>query len=230
MSFVQTPEGKPIFPELYSNEEWEALKNSYKIGDFIFPCCHSPAIPKTSINGVKFFAHHTNECSTTPESIWHLAAKNSIAKALNKMDMTAILEQPIKNTLEQARPDIQFQVNNRTIAIEIQHSYQTLGKYISRQERYMRNNVEGYWLLYYPRYITLAKSLARLRIKRDFEGKHPTNAFFPAIPELPVAIFNPGVDDGIVTGAGTVSIPIKNWLQAIIEQKLACINGVWRII
>lgn len=40
------------------------------------PCCRSRAVLKTSINGLQFFAHHSDECATAPETIWHFQAKD----------------------------------------------------------------------------------------------------------------------------------------------------------
>ena len=50
----------------FSLSEWEALKQSAQLGDFILPCCQAPAVLKTSIRGVPFFAHLTDECATAP--------------------------------------------------------------------------------------------------------------------------------------------------------------------
>jgi hypothetical protein len=229
MSFAQTPEGKPVYPESFSDLEWQAIKSSYKVGDFLLPCCKSPAIPKTSLNGVKFFAHHTDECLTAPESLWHLAAKDTVIKALLHLGATPILEQPMGDTQERMKPDVHFRWESRFIAIEAQHSYQTLGEYLRRQKRYESNKVEGYWLLYPARYQTLAKALGRFRLKRDFGGKFPANGFLPAIPELPIAMFDPEAEGGRISGAGSLNISLNAWLEAVINRRFICSEGAWRI-
>ena len=59
----------------FSDSEWEVLKRNYVIGDFLMTCCQSPAVLKTSPNGLKFFSHYSDECATAPETIWHIQAK-----------------------------------------------------------------------------------------------------------------------------------------------------------
>jgi competence protein CoiA len=229
MPFAQTPDGKPIYPESFSDLEWQAIKSSYQLGDFLLPCCKSPAIPKTSINGVKYFAHYANECSTAPESLWHLDAKDALIKALLQLGASPILEQPINGTRARMKPDVYFLWEGRIIAIEVQHSHQTLKEYLRRQQRYESENVEGYWLLYAQRYLTLSKALGQFRLKRDFGGNYPASGFFPAIPELPIAIFDPEIEGGRITGAGGLRISLAEWLEAVVSRKFSCSNGEWRI-
>ena len=57
--------GKIVAAEL-EEDVWDFLKASYTVGDFTMPCCPSAAIPKTSINGLHFFAssvRRVHECS-----------------------------------------------------------------------------------------------------------------------------------------------------------------------
>ena len=68
-----------------SESQWEELKQTYQIGDLTMGCCHAAAIPKTSINGFPFFAHHTDECATAPETSWHREAKELVAMALHDL-------------------------------------------------------------------------------------------------------------------------------------------------
>ena len=229
MPFVQTPDGRPIYPESISDEDWLATKSSYQLGDFLLPCCKSPAIPKTSINGVKFFAHHTDECSTAPESLWHLAAKDAVIKTLLQFGANPILEQAINETQARMKPDVHFLWEGRIIAIEAQHSYQTLNEYLRRQQRYESHHVEGYWLLYPQCYSTLARALRQFRLKRDFGGKMPAGGFFPAIPELPIAIFDPEAGDGRITGAAGLSASLAEWLKSVVDKRFVCSKGAWRI-
>ena len=58
-----TRNGQPIDATAFEQTEWEAMKQRYAVGDFVMPCCASPAIPKTSINGYPFFAHLSDDCS-----------------------------------------------------------------------------------------------------------------------------------------------------------------------
>jgi competence protein CoiA len=63
-------------------DEWYALKANYVLEDFRMVCCPSPAVPKTSPNGVPFFAHYQNECTTAPETKWHREGKALIVAYL----------------------------------------------------------------------------------------------------------------------------------------------------
>jgi hypothetical protein len=227
--FVQMIDGKPIYPESFSNLEWQTLKNSYQVGDFLMPCCRVPAIPKTSINGVKFFAHQSDECATAPESQWHVATKNHLIKMLNIFGATPRLEQSIQGVHARMKSDVYFTWEARSIAIEVQHSYQTLDEYMRRQQRYHAEGIENYWLLYHPRYQTLAKSLGRFRLNRDFGGKFPPNGFFPAISELPIAVFSPDAEGGRITGAAHLNVSLAEWLAAIINKTFICSEGAWKI-
>ena len=210
MPFAQTTEGRPIYPESFNDLEWETIKNSYQIGDFWLPCCQSPAIPKTSINGVKFFAHYNDECLTRPESLWHLAAKDAVIKALLRFGANPVLEQVISDIQVPMKPDVHFLWEGRMIAIEAQHSYQTLKEYLRRQQRYESCNVEGYWLLHPERYLTLSKALGRLKMKRDFGNIQPASSFFAAISDLPVARFDPASQGGRITGAAFLNASLMS--------------------
>ncbi|MEI6715150.1 MAG: competence protein CoiA family protein [Verrucomicrobiota bacterium] len=225
--FAQTNRGQPVFPESFTEQEWLTLKGSYQVGDFLMPCCGASAIPKVSINGVRFFAHQSDECASAPESQWHIATKNQLARTLLQVGEQPIIEQSIDDKLVHAKPDVQFVSKDQRIAIEVQHSYQTLDEYLRRQKRYSDAGVRCYWLLYLPQYSTLAKATARRRIKREFAGALPPGGMFPTIPELPVAIFAPDECGGRVTGAGNLNLPLTHWLTAITARQFQWVNGVW---
>ncbi|MGO1845614.1 MAG: hypothetical protein ACTHZZ_04325, partial [Halomonas sp.] len=63
-------DGQPVDATAIPSGEWDNLKRNSQLGDFIMPCCKAPAVLKTSINNIPFFAHHANECDTAPETIW----------------------------------------------------------------------------------------------------------------------------------------------------------------
>ena len=73
---------QPVNAADYASSDWEALKLCTQLGDFILPCCEAPAVLKTSIRGVPFFAHLTDECATAPETKWHKAGKTAVLAAL----------------------------------------------------------------------------------------------------------------------------------------------------
>ena len=55
--YAFTKAGEKIVAAALEEEVWDLLKASYAVGDFTMPCCPSAAIPKTSMNGLQFFAH-----------------------------------------------------------------------------------------------------------------------------------------------------------------------------
>lgn len=54
-------DGVPVDAASIPGIEWEALKQVAQLGDFMMPCCKAPAVLKTSINGLAFFAHLSDE-------------------------------------------------------------------------------------------------------------------------------------------------------------------------
>ena len=88
-AFAYDKEGRKLIASAMGPEAWDALKSSYQIGDFTMPCCKSPAIPKTSIRGYPFFAHYVDECTSAPETKWHLDAKEVLAFNLSNMHRSA---------------------------------------------------------------------------------------------------------------------------------------------
>ena len=59
-----------------TDDQWVAIKTSYRGMNLSMRCCSSPAIPKVSSLGARFFAHKSRAgCQTAPESPEHLQAK-----------------------------------------------------------------------------------------------------------------------------------------------------------
>ena len=228
--FVISKVGQAVHAADFGISEWQRLKQTYRIGDFVTPCCSRPAVPKTSSNGIPFFAHHTDECTTSPESEWHIACKDLVLRSLASLDVHATLEKPISWHSGRAMADIYFEHRARRIAIEIQHSYQSLDRYIQRQDDYRTGQVESYWLVYQPRFLTLTKSISKLRMRRDFNGKFPENGFFPFIPELPALLLEINGDSGIVFGGSPLKATLAEWLISVIGDSFRYVDGAWRIV
>jgi competence protein CoiA len=222
-------DGKPVLAESFNEHDWQALKDSYKVGDLLMPCCMALAIPKTSPNFLQFFAHLSDECASSPESQWHLASKEALVRELLSLGVEAQLEKTGRSAISAWKADIFFVVEGRQIAIEVQHSYQHLRDYLDRQKRYVQSGVEAYWLLYSPRYMTLAKSLSKHRIKTEFAGKLPDGSLFPCIPQLPIAYFDPSDEHGMVKGAMLFRTTLKAWLKSLISNEFKYAAGAWRI-
>lgn len=227
-SLVISRNGKPVLAESFNERDWQALKDSYKVGDLLMPCCMAPAIPKTSPNFLQFFAHYSDECSSSPESQWHLATKEALVKELLSLGIEPKFEEPGRSAISAWKADVFFVVEERQIVIEVQHSYQHLRDYLSRQERYVQSGVDAYWLLYLPRYMTLSKSLLKHRIKTEFSGEllHGT---LQCVPELPIACFDPSDEHGMVKGV-KLRATLKDWLKSLISNEFKYDTGAWTIV
>lgn len=221
-------DGRYVDAESFNEHGWQALKDSYKVGDLLMPCCLTPAIPKTSPNFLQFFAHYSDECASSPESQWHLATKDALIKELLTLGIEAKCEESGRSAISTWKADIFFVVAGRQIVIEIQHSPQHLRDYLSRQERYVQSGVDAYWLLYEPRYRTLVKSLGKHRVKTEFSGKIPRGGFFPCVPQLPIVYFDPSGEHGMVKGA-KFQATLKDWLNSLIRNEFKYDTGAWTI-
>lgn len=228
-SFAIDEEGKPIIADNYNEHDWQALKESYRVGQFLMPCCLAPAIPKTSSNFNQFFAHYSDECGTSPESKWHLSTKEDVVNELYRLGIDALLEQNGGNNEIKWKADILFEYDARKIAIEVQHSYQHLREYLRRQKTYSKFVIEAYWLLFPPRYATLALALGKYRIKNEFGGKLPIGGIFPCIPELPIAYYDISEEQCMIKGAGQFQATLREWILSIISQKFRHEAGAWII-
>lgn len=228
-SIAISREGKYVLAESFNEHEWQALKDSHKVGDLLMPCCKTPAIPKTSPNFLQFFSHYSNECASSPESQWHITTKNALVKELFSLGMEPRDEEPGRNATSTWKADIFFVAGKRQIVIEVQHSYQHLRDYLRRQERYVQSGVDAYWLLYTPRYMTLVNSMGKHRVKTEFSGKIPSDGFFPCVPQLPIAYFDTSDEHGIVKGARFFQATLQDWLKSLISNEFKYDTGAWII-
>jgi competence protein CoiA len=139
--------GEPILADRVSPADWEALKAGHRLEIFRMSCCSSPAILKTSSNGLPFFAHYNGECATAPETIWHSEAKALIVANLAVLGFQSREEVMSENKDVLWKADTYFEVGGRRIVIELQRSYQHLKDFLRRQQRYADTGVESCWLL-----------------------------------------------------------------------------------
>jgi competence protein CoiA len=212
-----------------STEAWDALKASYRIGDLTMPCCSGIAIPKTSPNGHHFFAHHVGECTSAPETIWHLNAKVLVTDALRNLGIECQPERQGGISDKKWIADIFFTYAGREIVVELQHSYQTLAAYRKRQKRYEEYGLECYWLLYQPRFYPLAKSIVKWRIRHEFGGRFPEESIFACVSDLPALILETEPNP-IVRGAGRSSAALHEWLRGVLCQRFQWKNGLWDLL
>lgn len=225
-----THDGTPVDAASYSEESWEFLKQHSQLGDFVLPCCKASAVLKTSINGMPFFAHLSNECATAPETVWHKTGKVAVLAGLNSLGLAAQEEASGKSpTGDKWTADVLFSIHGRTIAIELQRSYQHLREFIRRQERYTRSGVECYWLTRYEQWLTLGKATSRLLLKREYNNVWPEEGIGTGcLPELPVAMLETESRQLVQFGDGK-GASVYDWLNGIINRDYQYREGSWNL-
>ncbi len=225
-----TREGAPVDAALIPSEVWEALKRSSELGDFQMPCCKAPAVLKTSINGLPFFAHLSDECATAPETVWHKAGKAAVLAGLADLGITGREEVPGQSAAgDKWEADVLFSTGSRTIAIELQRSYQHFRDFIRRQERYAASSVECFWLVRQENFVTLVKATGQIHPKRYCGNVFPPGGIGTgSLPELPVAML---VTDGSqrVAFGGLKSSTVPEWLAGIIRGDYQYRGGSWNL-
>jgi hypothetical protein len=131
----------------YDESAWTELKRTYKAHDLQMPCCHSPAIPKTSKLKSFFFSHASRgECTSAPESTEHIYLKTLIAKAAKRAGWSVFTEWPGQTPSgEKWVSDVFCEQGKSQIAFEVQLSYQSLQELIARQHAYKASGVRAAW-------------------------------------------------------------------------------------
>lgn len=217
--------------EEYDRLTWESLKDSYTVGDLLMTCCQGDAVPKTSINGLQFFAHNAGECSTSPESKWHINSKALISHTARSMGLNCKEEVSGGASPDKWRADVYIEFESRKIAIEIQHSPQTLRHYFKRQAAYEKSGVEAYWVLYEDRFRTLAHAMLRYKFENDPKFKENFFAIghgYPMIADFPAFSLHHNLEPQIQCTPALKVSPQK-WLKALVEKKFIFDNGKWLI-
>ncbi|MDN7852167.1 MULTISPECIES: competence protein CoiA family protein [Burkholderia] len=225
-----TRDGRPVDATAIASAEWDRLKQTAPLGDFVMPCCKAPAVLKTSINGLPFFAHLSDECITAPETKWHKAGKAAVLAALNSMGIVGSEEAPGRSSSgDKWEADVFFSVPGRTVVIELQRSYQHLRDFIRRQERYTASAVECYWLVRKENFRTLAKATSRLLLKRDFGNEFPPGGIGTGmLPELPVAMLDTEGSQLVLFG-GLKTATVSMWLAGILNGTYGYRGGSWNL-
>ena len=184
-------------------------------------------MPKTSENGLQFFAHLSNECETAPETIWHKTAKEMIR---NYCEQRSIFCKTERSEPENRKwqSDVYIEINSRQVAIEIQRSYQHRDEFFRRQSRYVEGGVECFWLLRKDVYGTLVSTDQKLRVRTVYGGKIPKP--MPICSEqLPIAYleFDPEI---WVKGAGLFKASFEDWLSSVLEGRFIFDGRIWTIL
>lgn len=135
--------------------DWKQLREDNAAqGHLLMTCCEAPVVLKTSRNGLQFFAHkHQGDCTTSLESLQHLALKRLAVSVIRKCGWDVQTEVPgVTPDGEQWIADVLAIKGRSKVAVEIQWSPQTDEQTRSRQERYKRSGVRGLWLLHQPNF------------------------------------------------------------------------------
>lgn len=225
-----TRDGHPVDAATIPSTVWEQLKQTALLGDYVMPCCKAPAVLKTSINGLPFFAHLSDECATAPETKWHKTGKAAVLAALDGMGIAGSEEVPGRSSSgDKWEADVLFSVPGRTIVIELQRSYQHLRDFTRRQERYTASTVECYWLVRHETFLTLSKATSRLLLKRDFGNKFPPGGIGTGmLPELPVAMLETEEAQRVLFGDFKTAT-ISTWLAGILNGTYQYRGGSWNL-
>ena len=223
---ARTRDGRPVCVGDYHPAEWEALKLTSQLGDFVMSCCQAPAVLKTSINGVRFYSHLSDECATAPETLWHQAGKEAVLAALRSLGLEGHDEVPGKAPDGRKwTADVLFTIGGRTVAIELQRSPQTLREFLARQERYRASGVECYWLLRTENFLTLVKAALRESWTRLGKPKEPFG--MGMLPELPASILQTDRTPARVAGGYPFNVTVTEWLAAIVEGRFVHRDWTW---
>jgi len=222
--------GEIIDVNSFDEDSWNYLKKNYSIGDFKMICCGSNAIPKTSINFTKFFAHQNDFCETNPETIWHKSIKKKIIESLIELGYQAEEERQGDGWIA----DVYLELKDRKIVFEIQHSPQTLPVYFERTNKYKSNDIEVFWILYKPVFKTFTKAVKN-KMMKELNSKFNSREIreelkkggFPSLKDLPV--FGISDDNFRIKNAYYFDYSIVEFIESIFQNKLI-FDRTWRII
>jgi hypothetical protein len=208
-----TRSGAPVDASTFTLIQWEALKKTAQLGDYVMTCCKAPAVLKTS-----------------PETVWHHAGKAAVLAGLASLGIEGNDEVPGQSpTGEKWEADVLFKASDRTIAIELQRSYQHLRDFTRRQERYAESGVECYWLVRKETFITLAKATSRLLLKRDYGNVFPPGGIGTGmLSELPVAMLDTENSQRVMFG-GLKAATVPAWLAGILNRSYQYRGGSWNL-
>ena len=130
--------------------EWSAICAAPR-GTWLMPRSAWPAVAKTSIRGLRFFAHHPGYTGILPkpESYAHTRLKVDIVKAARNLGYHAQVE------VAGSDPDgatwiadaLVTSSDGARVAFEVQLSTQHLRDFRARTERYQRSGVRCCWLM-----------------------------------------------------------------------------------
>ncbi|NIJ64305.1 hypothetical protein FHR20_001236 [Sphingomonas leidyi] len=141
-----------IMAEAFSitDAEWNGMRAAPR-GTWLMPRTDWPAVPKTSIRGLHFFAHHPGYSGILPkpESYAHTRLKIDIVKAARNLGYRAELEVAGCDSegAEWIADVLVTLGDGKRMAFEVQLSSQHLRDFRARTERYQRSDVRCCWVI-----------------------------------------------------------------------------------
>lgn len=226
-----TKNDQPVWADQFTVEEWDALKAQSQADPSAFkmPCCRSRAVLKTSIYGLPFFAHHSDDCATAPETIWHIQAKDLLFGTLKPFGVNPRTELSGGTPKDRWKADVYFEIDDRKIAIELQRSHQTLKVFEDRQARYARHGVECYWLVRREVGLRLGKAILNRRWREEFNrGEIPEGHAANSTPNFFFAILAPGAE--VDVGWNQYSAKHFDFLVQIMTRELQWDGKKWSAV
>lgn len=199
------PNGERVISTLTSDEEWEKIKAHSKAGELLMGWSNLPCIAKTSHLGTRHFAHKPGQ---TPPLHWsetteHLLLKAKVLEYAQELGWEAQTE--VMSADRTWIADTLLTKGERTVAIEIQWSRQSLADYEFRQRRYAGDKVECYWIVKHP-----LKGYAREALAPIFIIQSPENLTQQV--EEPRLSFNEAHDT------------MKGWMRKILSGDISPIK------
>lgn len=133
-----------------SNKDWDEICSA-PLGSYLMPRTDWPAVPKTSIRGLRFFAHHAGYPDKLPslKSYAHTRLQIDIVKTARQLGLRADIEvygstpcgtEWIADVLVES--DI-----GKKVAFEVQLSSQHLDDFLKRTDRYKKCGIDVCWFL-----------------------------------------------------------------------------------
>jgi hypothetical protein len=190
------PAGQSIQSFDLSEAEWSALQiENRRFRQLKMLCCDASVIMKTSILGLKFFAHKSRgSCQSGPETEVHLALKMLAAQAARRAGWTCSTEASGSSPSgETWTADVLAYKGEAKVAIEIQWSPQTKEEGLYRQERYRQSGVRCLWLF--------------------------RRSGFPVSEDFPAALISGDISTGFTAHLGRHVMPLDDFLGAVFAKR-----------
>jgi hypothetical protein len=189
------PDGRSIQSFDLPDAEWLALRLENRSRQLRLPCCEASVILKTSIRGLKFFAHKSRgPCQSAPETEAHLALKALAAQAAQRAGWGYSTEVTgLSPSGETWTADVLACKDEAKIAIEVQWSPQANEQSLHRHERYRQSGVRCLWLF--------------------------RQRGFPDEEAFPAARISGDVATGFSVHQGEEAMPLDEFLNAVFEER-----------